>query len=253
MYDSAATTNAVAQRDGSGDIAFRRVATAATSGGLDNLGYERGGVTTESATFTINNQDVNGVMFYVTTAASNRTANLPAAASWAGQVIEIVKVDSGAGTVIVDPNGSETIGAFGAPTTFTLSLQGDAIRVRSDGVGWQVLNVYFPLDRKTIGVTTAAAGSSLSDAGALPAATANAYPTTGADGTKGVKIHVNDKIDGRTIFIGNGVSNAILKVYGPSGATINGASADVAYSSASGKSVVIVCLSASGNTWLASG
>lgn len=102
-----------------------------------------------------------------------------------------------------------------------------------------------------VGASTAAAGSTVSDAGALPAATMGVYPTTGADGTKGVKVHANDKVTGRMLFIGNGVSNQILKVYGPSGAVINGAAADAGFSSASGKGVIMVCLSSGGNTWLA--
>lgn len=103
----------------------------------------------------------------------------------------------------------------------------------------------------SVGDSTAAAGSTTSDAGALPAGTASVYPTTGADDTAGVKINTADKVTGRRLFIGNGVANKILKVYGPTGAVINGASADAAFSSASGKGVTIVCLSGSGNTWLA--
>jgi predicted RecA/RadA family phage recombinase len=103
----------------------------------------------------------------------------------------------------------------------------------------------------TPGASTAAAGSTTSDAGVLPAGTSRVYPTTGADDTKGVRIHASDKVTGRMLFIGNGVSNKILKVYPPSGGAINGASADAAFSSASGKGVLIVCLSSGSNTWLA--
>lgn len=105
----------------------------------------------------------------------------------------------------------------------------------------------------TIGASTAAAGSSTSDAGALPAGTASTYPVTAADDTKGVKIDIADQVTGRLLFIGNLVSNKILKIYGPTGAVINGGSADAAYSSASGKGIIIRCLSGSGNTWLAWG
>jgi hypothetical protein len=101
------------------------------------------------------------------------------------------------------------------------------------------------------GASTAAAGSNTGNAGALPAGTGSVYPTTAADDTKGVVISASDQVTGRTLFIGNGVSNKILKVYPPSGGVINGASADVAFSSASGKGVIIHCLSGSGNTWLA--
>lgn len=104
---------------------------------------------------------------------------------------------------------------------------------------------------KTIGASTAAAGTTTADAGVLPAATAAVYPTTAADGTKGVRIHANDKVTGREIKIGNGVSNQILKVYPPSGGTINGAAADAAFSTASGKGAIVVCLDSAANTWLA--
>lgn len=103
----------------------------------------------------------------------------------------------------------------------------------------------------TVGSSTAAAGTTVADAGALPAGTGNIYPTTAADDTKGVKVSTSDKVTGRMIFIGNGVSNKILKVYGPSGAVINGAAADAAFSSASGGGVIMFCLSGAGNTWLA--
>lgn len=101
------------------------------------------------------------------------------------------------------------------------------------------------------GTSTAAAGSTTADAGALPAAAGSVYPTTAADDTKGVIVHTDDKVTGRVLMIGNGVSNKILKVYPPSGGTINGAAADAAFSSASGKGVILVCLSSTSNTWLA--
>lgn len=102
----------------------------------------------------------------------------------------------------------------------------------------------------TPGATTAALGTNVGNAAALPAGTATVYPTTAADGTVGVVIHANDKVTGRMLFIGNGVSNAILKVYGPSGAVINGAAADAAFSTASGKGAILYCLSGVGNSWL---
>ena len=103
----------------------------------------------------------------------------------------------------------------------------------------------------TSGASTAAAGSTTADAGALPAGTAPVYPTTAADDTKGVKIHASDKVTGRLLFIGNGVSAKVLKVYPPAGGTINGGSADAAFSSVSGKGVIAYCLDSATNAWLA--
>jgi hypothetical protein len=101
------------------------------------------------------------------------------------------------------------------------------------------------------GANTVAAGSIFSDAGALPAGTSSVYPTTGADDTKGVRISVADQVTGRRLTIINTVANKILNVYGPSGAVINAAAANAAFASVSGHGVTIVCLSGSGNTWLA--
>jgi hypothetical protein len=99
------------------------------------------------------------------------------------------------------------------------------------------------------GASTAAAGSTAGTAVQLPAGTSSVYPTTAADGTTGVKLANADKVLGKVVFVGNGVSNQILKVYPPAGGTINGAAADAAFSTASGKGGIFICLSATGNAW----
>ncbi len=121
-------------------------------------------------------------------------------------------------------------------------------RTPGQEVGAGVQSPTFAIE--AIGASTAAAGTNVGTAGALPAGTANVYPTTAADGTKGVVIHAKDQVTGRRLFIGNYVSNQVLKVYGPSGAVVNGAAADAAFSSVSGKGVTAICLSGVGNTWL---
>jgi len=122
--------------------------------------------------------------------------------------------------------------------------------VTSGAVGEFSLNE-FAKRSVSVGASTAAAGSTYADAGALPAGTAAVYLTSAADGTKGVIIDVADQVLGRKLYIANGVSNAVLKVYGPAGAAINGAAANAAFSSVSGKGVIIICTSATGNTWSA--
>lgn len=99
------------------------------------------------------------------------------------------------------------------------------------------------------GASTVALGSNSGNAAVLPAGTGSFYPTTGADGTVGVRINGADKVDGKVLFIGNGASASVLKVYPPTGGTINGASADAAYLSGSGRGTHLICLSASANTW----
>ena len=103
----------------------------------------------------------------------------------------------------------------------------------------------------SIGASTAGAGTTTADAGALPAATATVYPTTAADGTVGVRIHADDKVTGRVLLIGNGVATAVIKIYPVTGGTINGAAANAAFSTVSGKGGILVCLNATANTWLA--
>lgn len=139
-------------------------------------------------------------------------------------------------------NGSGTDGTVGIGTSNTSAITIGAASIATSVVG--------PINR-TVGASTAAAGTTTADAGALPSGTASVYPTTAADDTKGVVVSASDKVTGRMIFIGNGVSNKILKVYPASGGTINGASADVAFSSASGKGVIMYCLDSTANTWLA--
>jgi predicted RecA/RadA family phage recombinase len=139
-------------------------------------------------------------------------------------------------------NGSGTDGVVNVGTSNTSAVTIGATSIATSIPG--------PLTRG-IGASTEAAGSTVADAGALPAATASVYPTTAANDSLGVKVHANDKVTGRMLFIGNGVANKILKVYGPSGAAINGAAADAAFSSVSGKGVIMVCLDSGANTWLA--
>lgn len=150
--------------------------------------------------------------------------------------------DGGAITVLAgNAEGSGTDGTMGLGTSNTSAITVGATSIATAVPGPITLG---------IGASTAAAGSATGDAGALPAATAPVYPTTAADDTKGVLIHADDKVTGRTIYIGNGVSNKILKVYPSTGGTINGAGANAAFSSESGKGVTAICLSSGSNTWL---
>jgi len=151
--------------------------------------------------------------------------------------------NGGALTILAgNAEGSGTDGTLGIGTSNTSALTIGATSIATAIPG--------PLTHG-IGASTAAAGSATGDAGALPAATASVYPTTAADDTKGVLIHDDDKVTGRMLMIGNGVVNKILKVYPASGGTINGAGANAAFSSVSGKGVITVCLSSGSNTWLA--
>jgi len=92
----------------------------------------------------------------VTTGASDRTITLPAASANAGREIVIKKVDAGAGFVVIDGNGSETID--GALTT-QIHQQGSYISIYCDGTGWYVKSVcdYLKLEFNNTTITTSSA------------------------------------------------------------------------------------------------
>jgi len=65
------------------------------------------------------------------------TLNLPPAALVPGRIYVIKRINSGANTVTVDANGSETIdGAL----THVLSPQWNAITIISDGTAWYIIS-----------------------------------------------------------------------------------------------------------------
>lgn len=73
----------------------------------------------------------------VTTAASTITITLPTAVGITGKPYKVKKVDSGAGTVVIDGNASETIDGA---TTLTLTNQYDFADLVSNGTNWQVVS-----------------------------------------------------------------------------------------------------------------
>jgi hypothetical protein len=104
--------------------------------------------------------------------------------------------------------------------------------------------------RSQIAASVAAAGSAANDATALVGGK-TVYPTSAADDTKGVIMHQADATTGTKVYIGNGVSNKILKVYPPTSGTINGAAANAAVSSASGQGLTLLCIAGGvGGTWI---
>lgn len=222
---------------GSGTISIATVSTGAiTLGAATGV---TGALTVTSAGASAISAGLNGatnpaLQVDASTASSATGVKVKSAAAAGGVAVSVISSGTNE-NLTIDAKGSGTI-TLGSVSTGNVVTSAPL----------SVLNL-----QSTPGASTAAAGTTTADAGVLPAATSVIYPTTAADGTKGVRIHANDKVTGRTIFIGNGVSNAVLKVYAPSGGTINGASADVAFSGASGKGVLISCLDSSGNTWLA--
>lgn len=110
------------------------------SGSWEGLSTSSPGLNTDthtvsSADYTV--LDADGYRsILVTTGAANRTITLPTAADNTDRILDIIKVDSGAGDVIVDGEGVETINGS---TTRTLSGQWDRISVLCDGTSWYEL------------------------------------------------------------------------------------------------------------------
>jgi len=96
--------------------------------------------TVSSANYTILDDD--GFSYIkVTTGASDRTITLPTAADNAGRTITIKKEDTGAGGVIIDPEGAENIDSN---ATMTLDVRYHSITFQGDGVNWKVLSNQVP-------------------------------------------------------------------------------------------------------------
>ena len=89
-------------------------------------------VEAKSADYTITDTDgVSGIL--MTTGASTQTVTLPTAADNTGRVIEFVKVDSGAGTFVIDGEGAETINGA---TTLTIEKQYSSVTLICNGSAW---------------------------------------------------------------------------------------------------------------------
>ena len=114
-------------------------------------GAFRHGVLVKSANYTVLSTDPNVCL--VTTAGGHRTMTLPAASAVAGQIIRFVKVDTGAGRLIIAraAGGSDTMG-INANTTMELWFQDNYVDLMSDGTSrWIVVSTemfIIPDDRR---------------------------------------------------------------------------------------------------------
>lgn len=119
-----------------------------------------------------------------TTGATNRTLNLPAVASCAGRLYLIKKVDSGVGTITIDPNSTETIDGA---STLVLSSQYSSVLIQSNGTEWKVRSYYrggvSPNVTATAPIKTTTTGDNV-DISILAATTGAAGSMSAADKTK---------------------------------------------------------------------
>jgi hypothetical protein len=125
---SVATVNTIAERDNNGDSNFRRVVgnSAVVSSGCLAMLYA-----TKTADYTATDE-VNGLIS-VTVGAANRTVTLPPAATLAGMVVGVKRLDATEFTLTVDGTGSETID--GQASTY-VNAQYETAWFLSDGSNW---------------------------------------------------------------------------------------------------------------------
>lgn len=114
---------------------------------------KKDGYTSESVTadFIITDGDKLKTI-YVTTAASVITVTLPAIANNLNRIIEIIKIDTGSGSITVDGNAAETIN--GRATYDRIGAQYHGLRIKCLSTGWIIEDWIAPAwKRYTAGVT----------------------------------------------------------------------------------------------------
>lgn len=161
-WDSADPTLLLGERGLETDTLLAKTgdgSTAWTSLPYDNYGLSA----TKSASYTILDADAN--WFDVTTGAGDDTLTLPTLADNQDREITIVKVDAGAGVIILDGEGAETIEGN---TSYTLVGQYDKVTVRGSAATWLVVST---VERagiiKQFGNTSAPAGYLACDGSAI--------------------------------------------------------------------------------------
>lgn len=108
-----------------------------------NQGYD---YSDKVADYTVTTTD-NIRTIGMTTGGTDRAVDLPSAATSTGRILTIKKVDSGVGTVTIDPNASQTLDG---DTTVVLTTQYEAITFQSDGSNWLILNREKPYINSTV-------------------------------------------------------------------------------------------------------
>ena len=85
--------------------------------------------------------DQDGLIIVDATAGS-KTYTLPTAVGRVGKIFSFKKIDSSTNSVIIDPNGAETVNGA---STFSFNRQYRTIAIMSDGTGWNIISDYSPL------------------------------------------------------------------------------------------------------------
>jgi hypothetical protein len=132
LVDTAATANAICQRDANGDT-LDRIVNASKA--LVSGGYVQEAQVTITATQAL---DDTATTWFVDATAANVNITLPSASSagMPGRRLSFMKVDSGVHSMTTTPNGSEKINGASSKTT---STQYAGWTIQSDGSNWFVI------------------------------------------------------------------------------------------------------------------
>jgi hypothetical protein len=101
------------------------------NGSISGIGFKQAYVTKTGA-YTATNDD-----YVIDCTSGTFTVTLPASSGRTGRIL-IIK-NSGAGTITVDGNASETIDGA---TTYSLSVQYATVQIMSDGTNWKIISKF---------------------------------------------------------------------------------------------------------------
>jgi hypothetical protein len=99
------------------------------SGSIDGTGFKQA-YTAKTGTYTATTSD-----YVIDCTSGTFTVNLFTAVGNTGRIL-IIK-NSGAGTITVDPNGTQTIDGS---TTYILEIQYETLQIISDGTNWKIIS-----------------------------------------------------------------------------------------------------------------
>lgn len=92
------------------------------------------------ASYTVLDNDGYSTFTFNITTGTDRTLTLPTAADNTGRVIDVVKIGSGTGAVIIDGEGAETVDGA---AWIILDGQYESATIMCNGTAWYVINAHF--------------------------------------------------------------------------------------------------------------
>ncbi len=110
---------------------FRQALTQVLDELADQVNYTAYDVTRVAAAAVVGSD-----LVLCTTGASDLALQLVKAVEFRDRTMAIKKIDAGAGQVLIDPDGTETLDG---QTTYTVSAQYTVVSIRSDGDNWWVV------------------------------------------------------------------------------------------------------------------